>query len=96
MEAMENTKSNIKTKVRKSSQFRTIYADGVRFASLPTEIRLLFTTMEPIEVDSEKEGFLAVEQAIHCQVEVVMNNQLAKWVKDMLDHYFKSKPEASS
>lgn len=83
------------TKIRKSSQFRSIYASGVRVASSPTEIRILFTNLEPLETDSEKEGYQAIGDAIHCQAEVIMSRPLAEWLKNTLEAYLKAKAEGS-
>ena len=84
------------TKIRRSSDFRSTYATGVWLATSPTEVRMLFINNEPIEVDGEEEGAQAIQEVPHYQAEVIMNRQLAEWIRNTLDAYLKQQGGSTS
>jgi len=78
-------------KLRRSPEFRSIYASGVWIAGSQTEFRLLFFNNEPIEVDEvdEKDPMKSVREEPHYQAEVIITRPLAEWIKNTLDAFLK-------
>ena len=77
-------------KLRKSPEFRSIYASGVWIAGSQTEFRLLFFNNEPIEVDADdKEPMKSIQEEPYYQAEVIVTRPLAEWIKNSLDAFLK-------
>ena len=73
-------------KLRKSPEFRSIYATGVRIAGSPTDFRLLFFNHEPIEVEAdEKDPMKNIQEEPHYQAEIIISRPLAEWIKNYFD-----------
>jgi hypothetical protein len=83
-------------KLRKSSEFRSVYASGVWIGASPTEFRLLFFNNEPIEVEADpKDPMKSIQEEPYCQAEVILTRPLAEWIKNSLDAFLKP-PEAKT
>lgn len=77
-------------KLKRSPEFRSIYASGVWIAGSQTEFRLLFFNNEPIEVEAdEKDPMKSVREEPHYQAEVIITRPLAEWIKNSLDAFLK-------
>ena len=77
-------------RLRRSQEFRSIYASGVWVAGSPTEFRLLFLNNEPVETEAaEKDLTKNVREEPHYQAEVIMTRPLAEWLRTTLDVYLK-------
>ena len=77
-------------KLRKSPEFRSIYASGVWIAGSQTEFRLLFFNNEPVEVEADgKEPMKSVQEEPYYQAEVIVTRPLAEWIKNSLDAFLK-------
>jgi len=77
-------------RLRRSPEFRSIYASGVWVAGSPTEFRLLFLNNEPIEVEAdEKDPTKNVREEPVYQAEVIMTRPLAEWLRTTLDGFLK-------
>ena len=78
-------------RIRKSEQFRSVYASGVWISGSPTEFRLLFMNNEPVEAEIEAgdSPMKNVREIPVYEVEVVMTRPLAEWIKRTLEAYLK-------
>lgn len=78
---------NYGMRLRKSQQFRSIYATGMAINFSKTLFRILFVTDEPIEVEvaDEKNPTGSVIHEPHCQVEVTMSRSAAEWLQKTLE-----------
>ncbi|MGA2683255.1 MAG: hypothetical protein ABSF44_15825 [Candidatus Bathyarchaeia archaeon] len=77
-------------KLRKSPEFRSVYASGVWIAGSPTEFRLLFFNNEPIEVEADpKDAMKSIQEEPYFQAEVIVTRPLAEWIKNSLDAFLK-------
>lgn len=77
-------------KLRRSQEFRSIYASGVWVGGSPTEFRLLFFNNEPVETETDvNDPTKNVQEEPHYQAEVIMTRPLAEWLRNTLDAFLK-------
>lgn len=77
-------------RLRRSSEFRSIYASGVWVAGSPTEFRILFLNNEPVENETdETDPTKNVREEPHYQAEIIMTRPLAEWLRTTLDAFLK-------
>jgi hypothetical protein len=77
-------------KLRKSPEFKSIYASGVWIAGSQTEFRLLFFNNEPIEVEADAtDPMKSIQEEPYFKAEIIITRPLAEWIKNSLDAFLK-------
>lgn len=61
-------------------------------AASQNELRMLFVNVEPVEAQTESgesKQETIIQEIPHIQAEVIVNRELAKWIRDYLNTYLK-------
>lgn len=79
------------TDLKRSPDFRSIYANGLWLAASETEVRLLFIKNSPVDFHSEKDVSIgeAIRDVPFLESEIILSRPLAKWLRDSLDTFLK-------